>query len=94
MRQPRTDALVRPVVATPVVFYSAAVLRWRVALPRTGMDVPVAIAIAIYAASVARGGGEVNFDSVSMFVFLLLGGRYLEMRARHQTGTSPTRWRD
>ncbi|MBS0462755.1 MAG: cation-translocating P-type ATPase, partial [Proteobacteria bacterium] len=33
-----------------------------------------------------RGGGEVYFDSVSMFVFFLLVGRYLEMRARHRAG--------
>ena len=54
------------------------------------MDVPVAIAIAaIYAASLIealRGGGHVYFDSVSMFVFFLLAGRYLEMRARHRAG--------
>jgi Cu2+-exporting ATPase len=81
-------------VATPVVFYSAQpffagalrALRTRA----LGMDVPVALAIAlIYAASVVealRGGGEVYFDSVSMFVFFLLAGRYLEMRARHRAG--------
>ena len=78
-------------VATPVVFFSASPfftgalrsLRAR----RPGMDVPVALAIAmIYAASLfdaLRGGGHVYFDSVSMFVFFLLTGRYLEMRARH-----------
>ncbi|GMU67989.1 MAG: carbonate dehydratase [Steroidobacteraceae bacterium] len=81
-------------VATPVVFYAARpffagavrTLRAR----RLGMDVPVAIAIAlIYVASLyeaLRGGGEVYFDSVSMFVFFLLLGRYLEMRARHRAG--------
>lgn len=80
--------------AAPVVFYSAAPffsgalrsLRAR----RLGMDVPVAIAIAlIYVASLVealRGGEEVYFDSVSMFVFFLLVGRYLEMRARHRAG--------
>lgn len=81
-------------VATPVVFYSARPFfqgASRALRSRTlGMDVPVAIAIAlIYAASLAqalRGGAEVYFDSVSMFVFLLLGGRYLEMRARHRSG--------
>ncbi|MEO8124546.1 MAG: heavy metal translocating P-type ATPase, partial [Burkholderiales bacterium] len=81
-------------VATPVVFYSARPFfqgAWRALRAHTlGMDVPVAIAIAlIYAASLVqalRGGGEVYFDSVSMFVFLLLGGRYLEMRARHRAG--------
>ncbi|MGH8123628.1 MAG: heavy metal translocating P-type ATPase, partial [Rudaea sp.] len=81
-------------VATPVVFYAARPFfagAWRALRARSlGMDVPVAIAIAlIYAASVVeavRGGGEVYFDSVSMFVFFLLAGRYLEMRARHRAG--------
>ncbi|MGH8172024.1 MAG: heavy metal translocating P-type ATPase, partial [Rhodanobacteraceae bacterium] len=78
-------------VATPVVFYSArpfftgALRSLKAGI--AGMDVPVAIAIAmIYAASMVetlRGNGEVYFDSVSMFVFVLLIGRYLEMRARH-----------
>ena len=81
-------------VATPVVFYSArpffaGALR-TLAARRLGMDVPVAIAIAlIFVASVVeafRGGAEVYFDSVSMFVFFLLVGRYLEMRARHRAG--------
>ena len=81
-------------VATPVVIYAGApffagalrLLRAR----RLGMDVPVALAIAlIYAGSVIevlRGSGEVYFESVSMFVFFLLVGRYLEMRARHRAG--------
>ena len=93
---PATRALMRwfgLLVATPVVFYSARPFfdgALRSLRARTlGMDVPVAIAIAlIYAASVVQTlhGGEVYFDSVSMFVFLLLGGRYLEMRARHRAG--------
>ena len=78
-------------VATPVVLYSArpffaGALR-SLEARRVGMDVPVALAIAaVYAASLieaVRGSGEVYFDSVSMFVFFLLAGRYLEMRARH-----------
>ncbi|MFC4822629.1 heavy metal translocating P-type ATPase, partial [Dokdonella ginsengisoli] len=81
-------------VATPVVFYSAApffagAMRGLHAR-RLGMDVPVALAIAlIYLASLVeaiRGGTEVYFDSVSMFVFFLLVGRHLEMRARHRAG--------
>ncbi len=81
-------------VATPVVFYAArpffaGALR-SLRARRLGMDVPVALAVAlIYAASLVealRGGGEVYFDSVSMFVFFLLLGRYLEMRARHRSG--------
>ena len=81
-------------VATPVVLYSARPFfagAWRALRARTlGMDVPVALALAaIYAASVfaaLRGRGEIYFDSVSMFVFFLLAGRYLEMRARHRAG--------
>ena len=81
-------------VATPVVLYSArpffsgALREWRAR--RLSMDTPVAIAIAlIYAASLfetIRGGHEIYFDSVSMFVFFLLVGRTLEMRARHRAG--------
>jgi P-type Cu2+ transporter len=80
--------------ATPVVLYSArpffsGALR-SLKMRRPGMDVPVALAIAlIYTASLIealRGGGHVYFDSVSMFVFFLLAGRYLEMRARHRAG--------
>lgn len=80
--------------ATPVVLYAAqpffsGAVR-SLAAHRPGMDVPVALAITlIYAASLIealRGGGQVYFDSVSMFVFFLLAGRYLEMRARHHAG--------
>jgi len=82
------------IVATPVVLYSAApffrAAARSLAARRLSMDVPVATAIAlIYAASFVealRGGGHVYFDSVSMFVFFLLSGRYLEMRARHHAG--------
>ncbi|BCT93737.1 cation-transporting P-type ATPase [Lysobacter helvus] len=81
-------------VATPVVFYSAkpflaGALR-SLRAGQLGMDVPVAFAIiTVYAASLLealRGSGEVYFDSISMFVFFLLAGRYLEMRARHRAG--------
>ncbi|MBC7674281.1 MAG: cation-translocating P-type ATPase, partial [Polaromonas sp.] len=58
-----------------------------------GMDVPVAlgIAIAFGASSVATFdpasalGHEVWFDSVTMFVFFLLSGRLLEQRLRDRT---------
>ena len=56
------------------------------------MDVPVAIAIGgAWVASLWatwQGGGEVYYDSVSMFTFFLLLGRFLEMRARHRTSRS------
>ncbi len=81
-------------VATPVVFYAAqpffaGALR-SLQARRPGMDVPVAIAVgSIYAASLVealRGGEHVYFESVSMFVFFLLIGRFVEMRARHRAG--------
>ncbi|HEY6941043.1 heavy metal translocating P-type ATPase, partial [Dokdonella sp.] len=81
-------------VASPVVLYAArpffAGAVRSLGARRLSMDVPVSLAIAlIYAASVVeaiRGGREVYFDSVSMFVFFLLLGRHLEMRARHRAG--------
>ncbi len=88
------------VIATPVVLYSAAPFfkaAWRdIKIRHLGMDVPVSIAIGgAYLASLwatfsvyffAEGSsGEVYYDSVSMFTFFLLTGRYLELRARHAT---------
>ena len=81
------------VLTLPVVLYSAAPFfrnAWRdLRLARVGMDVPVALGIGTaFAASLwatLAGTGEVYFDSVTMFVFLLLGGRYLEMLARHKS---------
>ena len=35
---------------------------------------------------------RVYFDSISMFVFFLLVGRYLEMRAASRRAISPMRW--
>lgn len=56
------------------------------------MDVPVSLAIALaFCASIwstFNQGKEVYFDSVCMFTFFLLLGRYLEMRARHHMGKS------
>src|SRR5512134_3505014 len=60
---------------------------------RIGMDVPVALGIAVTfvassGATFAPGGvfgSEVYFDSLTMFVFFLLGGRWLELRARSAT---------
>ncbi|HRX88239.1 MAG TPA: heavy metal translocating P-type ATPase, partial [Steroidobacteraceae bacterium] len=57
-----------------------------------GMDVPVALALLLaFSASVyntLRGSGEVYFDSVTMFVFFLLAGRFVEMNARHASLSS------
>lgn len=82
------------VLATPVVLYSARpffITAWRDLRTRhLSMDVPVSIAIGgAYLASVwatIMNTGEVYFDSVTMFTFFLLIGRYIEMQARHRTG--------
>ncbi|KXB30523.1 cation transporter [Dechloromonas denitrificans] len=76
----------------PVIFYSSAPFfrnAWRdLKLRRVGMDVPVALGVgAAFVASLWATlvqSGEVYFDSVTMFVFFLLGGRYLEMNARQK----------
>lgn len=53
-----------------------------------GMDMPVAIAIvaAAIASTIAviRQTSDLYFDSIAMFVFLLLGARYLEAQARNR----------
>jgi P-type Cu2+ transporter len=81
-------------VATPVVFYSGAPVfaaAWRNLRSRAlGMDVPVALALALaYGASIYNAlwvrTGEVYFDSVTMFIFFLTLGRYVQMLVRHRT---------
>ncbi len=84
--------LISFVVATPVVLYAGRpffTAAWRgLRLRQPGMDVPVALAIgAAYCASVwstLSDGATVWFDSVTMFVFFLTVGRFLEMSARHR----------
>jgi Cu2+-exporting ATPase len=81
-------------IATPVVFYSARSFfssAWRdLKVHQLGMDVPVSLAIGLaYAAScwaTVTRSGEVYFDSVTMFTFFLLAGRFLEMGARQKAG--------
>jgi P-type Cu2+ transporter len=67
---------------------------WRdLSARRIGMDVPVALGIAVTfiassgAAFTPGGvfGRDVYFDSLTMFVFFLLAGRWLEQRARSAT---------
>ena len=80
----------------PVMLFSAMPFftsAWRsLRSARLGMDVPVALGIAV--AFVASSGAafdpagvfghEVYFDSLTMLVSFLLGGRWLEARARHR----------
>lgn len=87
------------VLTAPVVFWSAWPFHsaaWReIRARRVGMEVPVAagvlIAFIASAWSTWHGAGEVYFDSISMFVFLLLGARYLEMSARAKAAAAQER---
>lgn len=80
-------------IATPVLLYSGwPFLRgaWHDIRRRAlGMDVPVALALVLaYAASVfntLRGEGLTYYDSVTMFIFFLGAGRYVEMTVRQRS---------
>jgi Cu2+-exporting ATPase len=80
------------ILATPVLLYSAQpfyINAWRNLRNRTlGMDIPVSIALlGAYLASAyatIMTTGEVYFEAISMFTFLLLLGRLLELRARRK----------
>jgi P-type Cu2+ transporter len=81
------------ILTLPVVLYSAGpffIGAWKDLKRHTlGMDVPLALGIgsaflaSVYATVI--GKGEVYFDSVTMFVFFLLTGRFLEMTARRKS---------
>ncbi len=80
------------IFATPVLLYSALpfyINAWRsIKAKSLGMDVPVSIALlfAYFASLIAtiNENGEVFFESVAMFTFFLLLGRFLELRARRK----------
>jgi P-type Cu2+ transporter len=85
------------VLSVPVVVFSSGPFfqsAWRdLRHGRIGMDTPVSIGIlACFVVSLAATydptgpwGADVWFDSLTMFVFFLLGGRYLESRLRDRT---------
>lgn len=74
----------------PILTYSAQPFfhaAWRdLRHARVGMDVPVSLGIATaFVASLwttVTGDGTIYYDSVAMFVFFLLAGRYFELGAR------------
>ena len=84
------------VLTLPVLWWSAAPFfqgAWRsLRSGRIGADIPVALGIAVtFVASTGAAfdpagpfGHEVYFDSLTMFVSFLLGGRWLQMKARHR----------
>jgi P-type Cu2+ transporter len=87
--------LVSMLVSIPVALYAGWPFyqgAWNALRARSvSMDVPVSIGIILaFVASVwnaLTGRGEVYFDSVTMFVFFLGLGRYVEMIARHRAGS-------
>ena len=77
-----------PVVCySAVPFFTSAIAGMRNG-GRLSMDVPIALAIAIaFCTSLfatMSGEGEVYYDSVVMFTFLLLGARYIDNRLQHR----------
>ncbi len=86
--------LISMVVAVPVCLYSGQIFyksAWRPLIQgRMGMDVPVAAAmlLALFSSVYITlfGSGAVYFDSVVMFIFFLLLGRYAVLVARQNAG--------
>jgi P-type Cu2+ transporter len=84
-------------LSLPVVFFASGPFfqgAWRdLKHGRVGMDTPVSLGIlvsflvssAVVFDPTGPWGHEVWFDSLTMFVFFLLGGRYLEFKARDRT---------
>ena len=85
------------IVSVPVLLFASGPFlggAWRdLKQGRVGMDTPVSVGILVtFFVSTAATleptgpwGSEVWFDSLTMFVFFLLGGRYLELKARDRT---------
>lgn len=84
------------VLSLPVMLFAAGPF-WRGAWQglrqrRIGMDLPVSLGLAVtFVAGTGAAfdpgplwGREVYFDSLSMFVFFLLAGRWVAMRLRHR----------
>lgn len=88
------------VLTLPVVLFAAGpffAAAWQgLRRGRVVMDLPVAIGVVVTfvastGATFAPGGAfgtEVYFDSLTMFVSFLLGGRFVEMRARHRAAAA------
>jgi Cu2+-exporting ATPase len=85
------------VLSLPLILFSCAPFfsaAWRdLRQRRIGMDLPVAMGMLVTFAVSTLGtfeplgpfGSEVYFDSLAMFVFFLLLGRWMEMRMRDRT---------
>lgn len=84
----------------PAMFYSAQPFyagAWRdFRNKRTGMDTPVAIALTLtfvagLSALISNAGQGMYFESIAMFVFFLLTGRFMEHSARRKAGDAAER---
>ncbi len=85
------------ILSVPVLLFASGPFfrnAWRDLMQgRVGMDTPVSIGILVtFIASsgatfdpAGAWGSEIWYDSLTMFVFFLLGGRYLELKARDRT---------
>ncbi len=85
------------ILSVPVLLFASGPFfanAWRdLRRGRIGMDTPVSIGILVtFVASsgatfdpAGPWGSEIWYDSLTMFVFFLLGGRYLELKARDRT---------
>ena len=79
-------------LVVPIMVYSAKpFFRGAISsltLGRAGMDVPISLGILLaFGASfwaIVQDSGEVYFDSIAMFVFFILGARYIELTTRIQ----------
>lgn len=83
-------------LSTPIMIYSAQpfyVGAWR-SLKQGYLSMDVSVSLALIGAFVASmwatvfNTGEVYYDSITMFVFFLLLGRFLELRARRKASES------
>lgn len=83
-------------LSTPIMIYSAQpfyVGAWR-SLRQGHLSMDVSVSLALIGAFVASmwatvfNIGEVYYDSITMFVFFLLLGRFLELRARRKASES------
>lgn len=80
------------ILTTPVVFYSGAGFYQSAinALKNRTVNMDVSVSLAILGTFVSSGWatvtdtGQIYFESVCMFVFLLLISRYVEQRSRHK----------
>ncbi|KHD09553.1 cation transporter [Candidatus Thiomargarita nelsonii] len=86
--------LINFILTTPILLYAAQPFfksAWRdVRHGQAGMDVPVALGISLAFVgslwtTLSGNHGHVYYDSIAMFVFFLLTGRYFELVARQRS---------